>query len=564
MNGVGKIMKRISQLNIRNLMNQFKSENRTLRRRLFLYIISAIAMILALILLLLNIFGILNPKQTQILSVLNSQLITYSNQIEHDYDEVAAYAISFAEQLEYTIQNYLTESNLVFDDLKNNTDAITELQNKLYDTVYLNMQLSRSSGAFYILNTTVNNHSVTPLYNGIYLKYINICSENTVNNEFSLYRGSVTIGKNNNVTFHSGWQNEMQTDFFKNCDSIFTKDTHYVLSSPVKIPDTWENARYVYVPIHDRAESIIGVCGFEINDLYFQLTHKIEDEKLGNIVCALLDDNSGEVYGQFSSNQYLFNGSTGQSLRITRKNDYSVFNFEIGKCIGTENKIQLGNNTYIAAVMITQAQYDSFVRQGQLKMTIVISIVAIFSFLCCVFMTQKYVAPILRKIEQVTSNRKYGEQLNIREIDDLFAFLEEKDTQYEEQLKSLQNAKQLAEEEAQKAKAAFEKANLEYELAQSELQQLSSGYKKELVLEDYEYFICNLSTLTPAENRIYELYLAGNNAKQILEILGIKENTLKYHNKNIYSKLGITSRKQLLRFAALKQHQDKDHLLTDK
>lgn len=557
-------MKRISQLNIRNLMNQFKSENRTLRRRLFLYIISAIAMILALILLLLNIFGILNPKQTQILSVLNSQLITYSNQIEHDYDEVAAYAISFAEQLEYTIQNYLTESNLVFDDLKNNTDAITELQNKLYDTVYLNMQLSRSSGAFYILNTTVNNHSVTPLYNGIYLKYINICSENTVNNEFSLYRGSVTIGKNNNVTFHSGWQNEMQTDFFKNCDSIFTKDTHYVLSSPVKIPDTWENARYVYVPIHDRAESIIGVCGFEINDLYFQLTHKIEDEKLGNIVCALLDDNSGEVYGQFSSNQYLFNGSTGQSLRITRKNDYSVFNFEIGKCIGTENKIQLGNNTYIAAVMITQAQYDSFVRQGQLKMTIVISIVAIFSFLCCVFMTQKYVAPILRKIEQVTSNRKYGEQLNIREIDDLFAFLEEKDTQYEEQLKSLQNAKQLAEEEAQKAKAAFEKANLEYELAQSELQQLSSGYKKELVLEDYEYFICNLSTLTPAENRIYELYLAGNNAKQILEILGIKENTLKYHNKNIYSKLGITSRKQLLRFAALKQHQDKDHLLTDK
>lgn len=90
------------------------------------------------------------------------------------------------------------------------------------------------------------------------------------------------------------------------------------------------------------------------------------------------------------------------------------------------------------------------------------------------------------------------------------------------------------------------------------------GIKKNLYLEDYEYFICNLSSLTPAENRIYELYLAGNNAKQILEILGIKETTLKYHNKNIYSKLGIRSRKQLLRFAALKQHQDKDHLLTDK
>jgi DNA-binding CsgD family transcriptional regulator len=78
------------------------------------------------------------------------------------------------------------------------------------------------------------------------------------------------------------------------------------------------------------------------------------------------------------------------------------------------------------------------------------------------------------------------------------------------------------------------------------------------VLKDYDYFICNLSTLTPAEHRVYELYLAGKNAKQITEILDISENTLKYHNKNIYSKLGISSRKQLLRYATLKQHQDKN------
>ena len=57
------------------------------------------------------------------------------------------------------------------------------------------------------------------------------------------------------------------------------------------------------------------------------------------------------------------------------------------------------------------------------------------------------------------------------------------------------------------------------------------------------------------EYRVYELYLEGKSAKQIAEILGISKNTLKYHNKNIYSKLGISSRKQLLRFAALKQHQ---------
>ena len=54
---------------------------------------------------------------------------------------------------------------------------------------------------------------------------------------------------------------------------------------------------------------------------------------------------------------------------------------------------------------------------------------------------------------------------------------------------------------------------------------VSNEHKKEIVLEDYEFFLCNLSTLSP------------------------KENTLKYHNKNIYGKLGVSSRKQLIAVA---------------
>ena len=38
--------------------------------------------------------------------------------------------------------------------------------------------------------------------------------------------------------------------------------------------------------------------------------------------------------------------------------------------------------------------------------------------------------------------------------------------------------------------------------------------------------------------------------------LNIKENTLKYHNKNIYGKLGVSSRKQLVSIAAAIQGSD--------
>jgi len=542
-------------LDITKIIKQIKAESVSMRRRFVIYIISAIALVLSLILLLLNLFGVMNPTNSQILDVLDTQLLSYADDIEHDYNKVAAHALSFSDQIETTVESFLAENNLAFEDLKNNADALSALQIKLYNTVYLNMQLAPSSGAFYILDTTVNDQSDPQLFNGIYLKYINLYSENTVNNDIALYRGSFSTAKENNLTFHSGWSNEMRTDFFNHCESEFTKDTYYILSPTTEIPDTWERARYVYAPIRDSKEQIIGVCGFEVNDLYFQLSKKAHDSKLGQLVGALLDEEQGNYSGQFSSNRY--NTSNSNDLKVSKIDKTTIFDFGTEKCIGKTRKLKLGNDTFTVALMMTESQYTAQVRQGQIKIAEIILLVVLFAFAYCLFMSNKFVAPILKMIEQLKRSGNHGEQLKIREIDDLFAFLAQKDVAHEEQLKVLEAAKQAAEEETQRTKIAYEKALEEYELAQSELLQLAEEQKKKIVLEDYDYFICNLKTLTPAESRIYELYLEGKTAHEIAAILGIQENTLKYHNKNIYSKLGVSSRKQLLRFAALKQQQDK-------
>ena len=270
-------------MDIKKFIHHIRAEGTSMRRRFVVYIISAIALVLSLILFLLNLFGIMNPAGSQIADVLDTQLLTYANQIQHDYDKLAAHAISFSNQIETEVQAFLTENNLDFEDLENNSEALLALQEDLYDTVYLHMQLAPSSGAFYILDTTVNSESETRLYNGIYLKYINLNSASTVNNEIALYRGSFTTAKKGDLTFHSGWNNEMRTQFFNHCESEFTGGTHYILSSTVEIPDTWERARYVYVPIRDFTGNIIGVCGFEVNDLYFQLSQKANDGNLGSL-----------------------------------------------------------------------------------------------------------------------------------------------------------------------------------------------------------------------------------------------------------------------------------------
>ena len=72
---------------------------------------------------------------------------------------------------------------------------------------------------------------------------------------------------------------------------------------------------------------------------------------------------------------------------------------------------------------------------------------------------------------------------------------------------------------------------------------------KEISQEAKEYFQKGLSLLTPTERTIYDAYVAGASTQEIREKLSIKENTLKYHNKNIYGKLGVSSRKQLVAIA---------------
>lgn len=546
-------MMRLKYLDIKNVIVQLKQEGMSIRRRFALYIISVICLFFALIMILLNLFGILNLTDRQIMSELDAKLSIGSQRLESECNEVAACALSFASQLEVSIQDYLSENHLTFEELKNNPEALDSLQNKLYDSVYLNMQVAPVSGAFYILDTTANSHADSKLYNSIYLKYINLCSENTVNNDFSIYRGSFATGKNKAIQFHSGWKNESSTDFFEDCNEIFANGKHFVLSSVIEIPDTWERARYIYVPVRDGTDDIIGVCGFEITDLLFQLSYKTENGRWGNEIYGLIDEAGGRYSGQFSSSRY---NNEDKSILIDRKRNAMIIDFGDEECVGLTKEIMLGDEMFHAAIMIPKSEYEGHTRKGQIRIVLLFFIVAILAAICCMIMSKKYVSPILRKFERVKMKEDNGEQLRIREIDDLLAFLEEKDVFYEKQLSDLENAKNNAEEKARTAQEEYKKATEKYELAKSEIDRLAEIQKEEIVPDEYKFFVDNLNKLTPAEYRIYELYLSGKNAKQIAIMLNITENTLKYHNKNIYSKLGISSRKQLLRFAALKKHRD--------
>lgn len=64
--------------------------------------------------------------------------------------------------------------------------------------------------------------------------------------------------------------------------------------------------------------------------------------------------------------------------------------------------------------------------------------------------------------------------------------------------------------------------------------------------ERIEVFMTGIGQLTPTERSIYDAYIARVTTKEIMASMNIKESTLKYHNRNIYGKLGVSSRKELL------------------
>ena len=156
----------------------------------------------------------------------------------------------------------------------------------------------------------------------------------------------------------------------------------------------------------------------------------------GRLIGALLDEKQGGYSGQFSSNRY--NSLNQGTVKVTENDRYTVFDFGSEKGIGKTRSVTLGDDTFTVALMIPEAQFDAFVLHGQMKTTIIIFAVMLVMLAYCLFTSKKYVAPILRKLEQLKYSESDGEQLKIREIDDLLAHFEERASAYEKQLNILQ------------------------------------------------------------------------------------------------------------------------------
>ena len=549
---------------IKSALESAQTQGISMRRRLMLYLFAFMFFFALLITMLLFLFGAIDPIGSEMERALKNQLENSANFIEEQSNNQAAYAVAFSQQLTAAVRDELTDSGITFDQLHNNPDALTSMQDRIFEIVYNNMQLVPCSGAFFFLNTTVNDTLPDESYQGLYLKFANLYAENTIHNDICLYRGFSSIARENNINLHSTWQLETRKGLFPEVDTLMASGSDsiskaYFLTSVYRLPDTWENVRLLCIPVFDSRGTTIGVCGFEISNLYFMLSHKASETEQSHIFCALLDRSSDGYVGQIAGNQSGYFPPVDSVFTVENNLSLTVFHSGDIEFIGKMRELAVGTTTHVVAVMLPAEEYQNLVKTVQLKIAAILFIAAFAILAVALWGSKKYVAPILKDLERIKDGTGLEQgSSRVLEIGDLFAFLEQQDREHEAALSALHQEKLEAQIRQERLQNELHQANSEYESAQTEIARLAYSRKQEIDPDDFQYFLKGISQLTPTEQKVFNLYLEGKNAKEIIAILGVTENTLKFHNKNIYNKLGVSSRKQLLRYATLMKQQEEN------
>ena len=394
-----------------------------------------------------------------------------------------------------------------------------------------------------------------------------------------MYRGTADIAKKHGIMPHRKWRLEFRTDLFPDfaglsSEAVLPLDTAYRVNKLFVLPGTSENALLLTIPLFGADGTFYGLCGYEISASYF-MTYHAQPSKLKHLSCLLTTAHENVL---ITSESLSCGGSNGyfhaltEDYAITRHNSgLTDFKSDTYSYLGLTKRITLsaGSDEHLLAVMVPRADYDRALLESTIQTILLLVLLLFFTVSFCRYFSRRFLTPLLSALEQIKSDQRDTAGSDIPEILDLIEYLDRQEKAHGETLNALAEKHQAAENEKIRLQAEYEAAlqdfkriEAEYSSAQSELNRIQTelerlvySRKTEIDPADYQYFLAGLQTLTAAERNIFEYYLAGKSVKEILTLTGIKESTLKYHNHNILGKLGVSSRKQMLRYAEVMRNQ---------
>lgn len=541
-------------------LTKLRTSEQPLKRRLFGYMIFLVAILLLALVLGLFFIGRFGSVREETYEKLDIQMQVFAKEITGHYDNLSYRAIQLSEEMTQLLEEYFEKSGGTLDRLTDSADGIKAVQDAMFDPLRQRLLQAECSGAFVLLDATINSSipDAQLSRSGLYLQP---CDYQWSDADVLFYRGIADVGERHGAMAHRKWRQEFRTNEFPDYEAIMDSaalplETAYRISTLTMLPGTSERAMLLCVPMIGSDGTVYGICGFEINESYFKLHHS-QASNLKHLTCLMATEQDGVIHAASGLSAGITNG-----YYFVPKCDLTVsdlsgglkrFSADLVSHVGVMREISLydGDPGFVLCVMIPKVDYDRELAASVLQLALLISLLVFFAVTCSLFFSKHFLKPVLDGLEQL-KNRSDSpvEATRIPEIDDLFRFLEAQDKAHEEAISQMERD----------AANKHAKMQAEYEAAQAEINRLAYERDKEIDPDDYRLFLEGMQSFTPAESNVFQYYLAGKSSKEILELMGIKDSTLRYHNRNIYQKLGVNSLKQMIRYGALvrqKENQDR-------
>jgi DNA-binding CsgD family transcriptional regulator len=496
--------------------------------------------------LVLSLFGVWNVAEKEGRSWLETEMGRLSNSVSQDMSRLSLRGIALAEQITSDIGIWSRENGVSESALQSSPDMLADLLSKQMSSLLAALKNNRVSGVFVILDATVNPDAEDAAHSraGIFLKLTESYNVSALSGKVHCLRGPASVARENGVELMMQWQMEFDVSnapYYSRMLSAARENGDLPLSrlycwtERVLLKRNSEAGTLLCVPLIARDGTVYGICGMEVSAMLFKRLYSPDNSDFFRVFSALSpsDSDGFDTERGFVAGNYYLNSRDAGNLTETRGRDgLRVFDSGSGESyIGLSEPFRLypsgspfENETWSLAILMPVEEWDAAMSGDGTGIAFAASLLLALSLIAAVFVSRRYIRPVVDALELIkTDERAKPPKTRIAEIDDLFEYLaaldERKAAEREAPSQDPQGA---SEESAGKRDAAAGR------------------------LADYERFVRNIEMLTATERIVFNLYAEGLKAQEIASKLVVSINTIKFHNKNIYMKLGVKSAKEML------------------
>ncbi len=508
---------------MRNIWTDLKDRLRAARgqsvgmqRRLMLYWLSMVLAVFAALLLVLSVAGVFSGAEQKLNQALITEQSNVSIQLAQQLGTLTAQGVALSGQITNLLNDNLHTGPVA--SLNDQGARLAALERQLFTPLNAAIQASPCNGVFVVLDATTN--TAAPMAGtsraGLYLRFMNLSNRSAVNQDIVYFRGVPEVARENQLELHNRWNLEFDVSRLPGYTRLMGQPVTRLADSAlwtgrVQLTDTWEDALLLLVPVLASDGTPQGVCGLELGELYFRLSYPAYRSEFGSMVTVLAPMSEGKLH--------LSQGMTGglertylsgdDTLAVREGKYFNVYEGDNGTFLGLHTRLDLEiNETPVYAV--TLIARDSWaVAATQLRTVWILGSLCFLLLMLglSIYLSRRFVKPIFQSFQAIREEGALeSAPSGISELDALVDFVR----------------------------------------AKNQNQPIGEGALPPDVEELFATFARGAESLTATERNILRYYADGREVSEVAELAYISIHTVRKHNANMYQKLGVGSRDELM------------------